>query len=177
MENIQNLATQLPEYAKDIRINISNLLSEQNQTLTPKQIAGIVLSCALMIKEPRLIAAAKADAEKLLSATEINAAKIATTLMAMNNIYYRFVHLLSDAEYGQMQTGLRMQGIATHGIEKVDFEVFALAVSIVNGCGWCVEAHARQLGNHNFSKTQIQMVGKITAVVNAFAQVLAVDSF
>lgn len=175
MENIQNLANQLPEYAKDIRINVATLISEQNQALTTKQIAGSVLACVLMLGNSKLIAAASADAEKFLSAAEINGAKIATTLMAMNNVYYRFVHLTNDAEYSQMQTGLRMQGIATHGIEKVDFEVFALAVSVINGCGYCVEAHARQLGNHGFSKTQIQMVGKIAAVVNALKQVIALD--
>lgn len=175
MKNIQNLASQLPEYAKDIRINVGNLLGEQNQTLTSKQISGSVLSCALMLKDSKLIAAALEDAKTVLSDAEINAAKIATTLMAMNNIYYRFVHLTGDAEYSQMQTGLRMQGIATHGIEKVDFEVFALAVSVINGCGWCVEAHARQLINHGFSKVQIQMIGKIAAVINALAQVIVVE--
>jgi len=175
MEKIQNLASQLPEYAKDIRINASNLISEQNQLLSQKQILGSVLACALMLKNSQLIAAATADAEKVLSEAEFNATKIAATLMAMNNIYYRFVHLTGDSEYSQMQTGLRMQGIATHGIEKVNFEVFALAVSIINGCGWCIEAHTRQLANHGFTKPQIQAVGKIASVVNAMNQALAVN--
>jgi alkyl hydroperoxide reductase subunit D len=73
-----------------------------------------------------------------------------------------------------MPAGLRMRGIMDHGIEKVDFEVFSLAVSIINGCGMCIDAHANQLIKHGMSKNQIQMIAKIAAVVNSSAQLLKI---
>ena len=96
--------------------------------------------------------------------------------MAMNNIYYRFLHISEDKEYSQMPAGLRMRGIADHGIEKIDFEIFSLAASIINGCGMCIDAHANQLIKHGISKSQIQMVAKITAIVNSAAQVLIIEN-
>ena len=95
--------------------------------------------------------------------------------MAMNNIYYRFVHLSEDKEYSQMQAGLRMRSIIEHGIDKIDFEIFSLAVSVINGCGMCIDAHSNQLIKHGLSKTQIQMTAKIASVINAAAQILLIN--
>ena len=65
--------------------------------------------------------------------------------MAMNNVYYRFVHLVSNPEYGTMPARLRMNFIGSHGIDKDDFELFSLAVSAMNGCGMCIDSHERVL--------------------------------
>ena len=63
--------------------------------------------------------------------------------MAMNNIYYRFVHLVHAADYKTMPAKLRMNAMAKPGVDKVDFELWSLAVSAVNGCGMCLEAHEK----------------------------------
>ncbi len=111
-----------------------------------------------------------------LSELEINAIKIATSIMAMNNIYYRFTHLSEDKEYSQMPAGLRMRMLLDHKIAKIDFEIFSLAVSIFNGCGTCIDAHANQLIKHGMNKAQVQMVAKIASVINAVAQVLTIEN-
>ena len=66
------------------------------------------------------------------------AARAAAAIMGMNNIYYRFLHLVEDAEYQTMPARLRMNVIGNPGIDKLDFELLSLAVSAVNGCGLCV---------------------------------------
>ena len=114
--------------------------------------------------------------QNILSEVEVKAVKTAASLMAMNNIYYRFLHISADKEYSQMPAGLRMQGIVNHGIDKIDFEIFALAASIINGCGMCIDAHANQLTKHGVTKSQVQMVAKIAAVVNSGAQVLIIQN-
>lgn len=96
--------------------------------------------------------------------------------MAMNNIYYRFLHISADKEYSQMPAGTRMRAILDHGIEKVDFEIFSLAVSIINGCGMCIDAHASQLLKHGLTKTQVQLTAKIAATVKSAAQVLVIQN-
>jgi len=173
---MEQIINQIPEYGKDIKINIQTLISEQNQILSLKQIYGIALACAFATKNLHLIQDMQNEVQKFLSDAEINAVKIASTIMAMNNIYYRFSHLTEDKEYSQMQTGLRMRMLLDHKIEKIDFEFFSLAVSIINGCGMCIDAHANQLIKHGITKTQIQMVAKISAVINGFAQILTIEN-
>ena len=65
--------------------------------------------------------------------------------MGMSNIYYRFQHLAAHEKYASMPARLRMQTIRTHGSDPVDFELWCLAVSTINGCGACVAAHDRVL--------------------------------
>ncbi len=177
MQNLNNLLIELPDYAKDIRINIQNLINEQNQILNFKQIVGCVLASAFATKNESLTKIIKKDVQNILSDAEINAVKISASIMTMNNTYYRFVHLVGDKEYSQMQAGLRMKGIVDHGIEKNDFEIFSLAISIINGCGMCVEAHSNQLIKHGYSKVQIQMIAKIASVINSLAQALLIQNF
>ena len=169
MQNLEELKSQIPDYAKDVRMNLNSLLSQENQALAPKQIFGSALTSAYTTKEKALIKILENEAKNFLSESEINAAKTASILMAMNNIYYRFTHISEDKEYSQMPAGLRMRGIADHGIEKVDFEIFSLAASVINGCGMCIDAHANQLIKHGMSKSQVQMIAKIAAVVNSAA--------
>lgn len=173
---MEQIINQIPEYGKDIKINLQNLLSEQNQVLTIKQIFGIALACSFATKNLHLIKNMQNEVQKFLSDDEINAIKIATTLMAMNNIYYRFTHISEDKEYSQMQTGLRMRMLLEHKIDKIDFEIFSLAVSVINGCGMCIDAHANQLTKHGLNKTQVQMVAKISAIINALAQILTIEN-
>ena len=65
--------------------------------------------------------------------------------MAMNNIYYRFVHLVHAADYKTLPAKLRMTAMAKPGVDKVDFELWSLVVSAINGCGMCLEAHEKVL--------------------------------
>lgn len=50
------------------------------------------------------------------SAKAYTAAKSAAAVMAMNNVFYRTRHLLSDPEYGTLRAGLRMNVIANPGV-------------------------------------------------------------
>jgi alkyl hydroperoxide reductase subunit D len=93
--------------------------------------------------------------------------------MAMNNVYYRFVHLASNPEYGTLPAKLRMNALATHGIAKDDFELFSLAVSAQNGCGMCIDSHERVLQQHGVKAETIQAAARIAAVIQAVATVHA----
>jgi alkyl hydroperoxide reductase subunit D len=176
MENLESLKSLIPDYAKDVKINLQSLVTPQNSALTAKQVFGAALTSAYATREKNLIQILQNEVQNILSEAEVKAVKAAATLMAMNNIYYRFLHIGEDKEYSQMPAGLRMRGISDHGIEKIDFEIFSLAASIINGCGMCIDAHANQLIKHGISKSQIQMVAKITAIVNSAAQVLIIEN-
>jgi alkyl hydroperoxide reductase subunit D len=134
------------------------------------------LAAAYTTKEKTLINILENEVSAILSEAEITVVKIAASLMAMNNIYYRFLHLSADKEYSQMQAVLRMKGIIDHGIDKIDFEIFSLSVPIINGCGMCIDAHANQLLKHNLTKFQVQAVEKIVIITNSVAQVLIIEN-
>lgn len=169
MKNLENILSQIPDFAKDIKINLQNLLINE-EVITKKQAFGCALAIAYALKDKKLIEAF--EDRELLSEIEINAIRTSSILMSMNNIYYRFTHLSEDKEYGKMPAGLRMKGIADHGIDKVDFEMFSFAVSVLNGCSGCIDAHAHQLLKHEISKNQIQTIAKIASVVNALSKAL-----
>jgi len=173
--NLETLLNQLPEYAKDNKINLQNLINQQNPILTSSQIFGCLLATAFATKNKKLIDCINNEVQNKFSELDIRAVKIACSLMAMNNVYYRFTHLSEDKEYSQMQAGLRMRMLLEHNIAKVDFEIFSLAVSVINGCGTCIDAHANQLLQHSLNKSQVQMVAKIASVINAIAQILTIE--
>lgn len=70
---------------------------------------------------------------------------------------------------------LRMNVIGAPVIEKADFELFSMAVSAVNGCGMCLDAHEAELRKHGLTTEQIQTSLRIGAVVNAVARVIAAE--
>jgi alkyl hydroperoxide reductase subunit D len=89
----------------------------------------------------------------------------------MNNIYYRFVHLVGG-DYKTLPAKLRMNAMAKPGVEKADFELWSLAVSAVNGCGMCLEAHEHELRKVGMTAEQIQAAVRIAATVHAVAATL-----
>ena len=92
--------------------------------------------------------------------------------MGMNNIYYRFVHLVEDEEYATLRASLRMNVMSNPGCEKVDFELASLAVSAINGCGMCLESHEKTLRKHEVSAQAVQSAARIAAVLHAVAVTL-----
>lgn len=174
-ENLEALKGALPDFAKDIRLNISAVMKEDpNSGLSLAQVYGIALASAYATKNHGVIEAVTGEAQSVLSAEEIHAAKAAATIMGMNNVYYRFIHLAHDDELSQMPAGLRMNVIGNPGIDKTTFELYSLAVSAINGCGLCIESHAKHVQDHGVSKAGVQHSVRIAAVLAAAAQALII---
>ncbi len=167
--SLVDLAKSLPDYAKDIRLNVSSLMGDA--TLTDQQKYGLALACAHAAGVPSAIEAAEADAATRLSEAAANAARAAAAVMAMNNVYYRFLHLTSNSEYQTLPARLRMNVLGSPGIEKADFELFALAVSAINGCGACVDSHEAVLRQHGVSTQLIHTAVRLASVVQALSAV------
>lgn len=175
--SISTIRSQLGEYAKDTKLNLGSILTEEGAPdLTQNQIFGIALASAYATHNAELVTAVKAEAEGTLSEEEIHAAKGAATIMGMNNIYYRFLHMVSDQEYAKMPAKLRMNIIGNPGIAKVDFELYALAVSAINGCGMCVDSHVHEVTKGGISRQGVQSCIRIAAVIHATAQALAIEN-
>lgn len=168
--SIDALKEQLPDYAKDLKLNLSSLGNEE--TLTDQQKAGTFLAAALASRNDTVIKAVDGEMGTRLSEDARRGAKTAAALMGMNNVYYRFVHLASAPDYKTLPAKLRMNAIANPGVDKADFELWSLAVSAVNGCGMCIDAHEAELRKAGLTTEQIQAAIRIASVVHAVAAVL-----
>lgn len=169
--SLKQFAESLPDYAKDIRLNLGSILSDQ--LMGDERKLSLLLSCAHGSGYKPLVEAAEAEVSGKLSDQVANAARGAAALMAMNNVYYRFVHLTSNPEYGKLPARLRMNFIGSHGIAKEEFELMSLAVSAMNGCGMCIDSHERVLLEHGVKPDVIQSAVRIAAVMKAIATVHA----
>ena len=167
--SLKELADTLPDYAKDVRLNLSSILNDQ--TLGDQRKYGLLLACAHGSGYHPVVRAAEGEVEGKLSPQVAEAARGAAAVMAMNNVYYRFVHLASNPEYGKLPAKLRMNIIGSHGIDRVDFELFSLAVSVMNGCGMCIDSHERVLQQHGVNAETVQTAARIGAVIKAAATV------
>ncbi len=171
--SIETLMNALPDYASDVRTNLSRILAED--ILTPTQLYGTLLATALACGNPVVIKAASDECDKHLDAANREGAKAAHAIMAQNNTYYRFYGMVRDDVYRGMESGLDMKIIANPGagVDSHDFELWSLAVSIINGCKYCVDVHDKKLRHHGtMEKEQIWCAARIAAVVHATAMVL-----
>ena len=173
MTTLDAIRDAIPDYARDLKLNLGSVLATTGAPgLTDKQIWAVALASAIASRNPSFTREIESLATAHLDATYINGARAAASIMGMNNIYYRFLHLVEDPEYAQMPARLRMNVIGNPGIDKQDFELLALAVSAINGCGTCVASHERTLRKHGLQREAIQSAVRIAATVHAVARVL-----
>ena len=168
--SLEALKNRLPEYAKDLKLNLSSLAMEPS--LSEQQRAGTFIACALASRNAETTRAIMGEFAPKLSPEALDAARAAASIMAMNNIYYRFTHLASQPDYKQMPAKLRMNVIGKPGVDKADFELWSLAVSAINGCGMCIDAHDKVLRAAGITAEQIQAAVRIASVVHAVAATL-----
>jgi alkyl hydroperoxide reductase subunit D len=172
--SIQNLKDRLPEYAKDLKLNLGSLAAETLLDDTLK--AGTFVAAAFASRNAQVIASINEEFGSKLSAADFNAAKAAAAIMGMNNVYYRFLHLAENQEYSRLPAKLRMNVIGAPGTVKENFELWSLAVSAINGCGMCIIAHEKVVRAAGLTAEQVQGAVRIAAVVHGIAVVLDAEA-
>jgi lipoyl-dependent peroxiredoxin subunit D len=173
--NLEGLLDSLPGYAKDLKLNFSTVVKQQTE-LTAQQAWGTVIACAYASGNGDLLNAVIAEASSQLSEQVIDAAKGAAAIMGMNNIYYRFLHLTSNEKYKTMPARLRMNIMRQHGVDHLDFELWSMAVSAINGCGACVDSHEKTLRDKGIEEDKILAAVRIAGVVHAIAKSLTAEA-
>ena len=119
MNTIDEIRDRIPSYARDLGLNLGAVMTRQGSPgLEPRQILGIALASAIASRNVELAVELEAHAEAELDPAHIDAVKAATAVMGMNNIYYRFVHLVDDGDYARMPARLRMNVLRDPGVPK-----------------------------------------------------------
>jgi lipoyl-dependent peroxiredoxin subunit D len=160
----------IPESAKDIRLNLQAVL--QGGPLSPAQRWGVAIASAAAARHPALLAAVVEDARGEVEPAVVDDALAAASLMAMNNVYYRFRHLVGKESYGQKPARLRMNRLVKPATSKVDFELFSLAVSAINACEVCIQSHEKVVVEGGLTEDHVHEAVRIAATVHAAAVAL-----
>jgi len=169
MASLEVVRSELADAHKDTRLNLQSVL--EGGSLTPEQRWGVAVGSAYAARNERLKEAMINEAKKALATAEpvLEDARAAASLMAMNNVYYRFRHMVGKESYSTKRPGLRMNRLAQVLTNKVDFELVCLAISAINGCETCVKSHEKVVLEGGLSEDQVHDAVRIAAVIHAAA--------
>ena len=169
---IATLRSALPDWAKDLSLNLSTLT--RATTLTEQQRWGTFLAAAAATRHESVLVQVSEEARKHLSDEARSAALGAASIMAMNNVAYRTRHFLGG-DYDNERMGLRMNIIGSSGgVDKIDFELWSLTVSAINGCQACVTAHSATVRAEGLSTEQVWEAVRIAATIQGVAQAVSI---
>ncbi|RYE90601.1 MAG: alkyl hydroperoxide reductase [Myxococcales bacterium] len=168
MATLDELRGRLPAAAKDISLNLNSVL-QPGGPLDDEQRWGVALACAFASRNADVRDTLLAEAAAKVSADVIDDARAAAALMAMNNVYYRFRHLVGRESYAQKPARLRMSRIAQPKTKKVNFELMCLAVSAINACETCIQSHERVVLEGGLTEEHVHDAARIAAVIEATA--------
>ncbi len=180
MSSIQDIRDRFPEVARDISLNLEAVL--RSETLSAAQRWGVAIASAAASRNERLRAAVLTDASREVNEAVVEDALAAAVLMGMNNVYYRFRHLVGKESYSQKPARLRMNRLVKPATNKIDFELFCLAVSAINACEACIRAHEKVLLEGGLKEDAVHDAVRIAATMQAAAialeipQTLAVEA-
>ncbi|MGW0035779.1 alkyl hydroperoxide reductase [Gordonia sp. NPDC003376] len=168
--SIDNLKEALPEYAKDLKLNLGSI--SRTTALNEEQLWGTLLATAAATRNAKVLSEISDEAADNLSAEAYNAALGAASIMGMNNVFYRGRGFL-DGKYDDLRPGLRMNIIGNPGVDKAAFELWSFAVSSINGCGHCVAAHENTLREAGIEREAIFEALKVASIVAGVGQAIA----
>ena len=169
MSWVGQLNENLPEYAKDIRLNLDAVINRSS--IEPDQALYLAIAAAFSTSNSKLLTFLVSNAT---DEVEKNAALTAGSIMAQNNVWYPYIEMADDANLKGLPAQLRMNAISSHGgTTKAKFEAYSLASSIIGKCHFCVKAHYETLKEEGYSTEQLRDIGRIAATINALSKILS----
>lgn len=158
-------------YLRDLKLNLSSTLTSAH--LTEKECGLLGLTVAVNNNNLPLTKFFSAYAEHWGATAEDTAeAAACASLLTSNNIFYRFRHFTQKEKYTQMPARIRMQIMAKPVTGKEFFELMSLAVSAVNGCEMCVNAHEDSLIKMGTTEERIFDAVRIASLVTSAGKVI-----
>ena len=167
---VESVKESIPDHSKDIKLNVDSVI--KRSPLDPVDTHAIAYVSALAAGNGGLAFEIENNSPLFKDEKVREAAKTAASLMGMNNVWYPFVEMTGDPDLKGLPAGLRMQAYANHGgVTKKQFEMYALAASIIGKCHFCVKNHYDVLKKEGMTVAELHHVGKIAAVINAIGKI------
>ncbi|PST85305.1 alkylhydroperoxidase [Pedobacter yulinensis] len=158
-------------YVRDLKLNFNSTLTSNH--LSEKECALVGLSIAVNNGNKILTDFyTRLAEEKEATAEEIAEAVGCASLLALNNVFYRFRHFTGKEKYTQIPARIRMQLMSSPVTGKEFFELMSLAVSAVNGCEMCVNAHEKSLLHLGATEERVFDAVRIASIITATGKVV-----
>ena len=159
------------KYVRDLRINVKNALKADN--LTEKEALLIAIATTANSKHDVLRDAFIAKAKNAEATdAEIAEAVACASLLASNNVLYRFRHFMNKEKYQQIPAKIKMSIMMKPVLGKEFFELVSTAVSAVNGCEMCVNAHEESLIKLGATEERIFDAIRIASVITSLEKII-----
>jgi alkyl hydroperoxide reductase subunit D len=170
-EALRLLGATESRYVRDLKLNLKAVLKSPH--LDGKQAALLALSVAANQKNgPLTHHFAEAAAQAGATAEECAEAVACASLLAANNVLYRFRHFADKEKYNELRPALRMNIMMNPATGKLLFELMSLAVSAVNGCEQCVKSHEASLIGLGATEEQVWDAIRIASVVASYDRIV-----
>ncbi|HEY4324232.1 MAG TPA: carboxymuconolactone decarboxylase family protein [Mucilaginibacter sp.] len=158
-------------YLRDMKLNLISTLTSEH--LTPKECGLIGLSTAINNNNTLLTDFFTKYAEAQgATPTETGEAAGCASLLASNNIFYRFRHFTQKEKYSQIPARIRMQLMMKPVTGKEFFELMSMAISAVNGCEMCVNAHEDSLIKLGTTEERIFDAVRIASLITSAGKII-----
>jgi lipoyl-dependent peroxiredoxin subunit D len=168
---LELLRTADSRYIKDLKVNLKNVLNTDH--LNEKEAALIGL--AIAVNQNNDILAnyfTNLSKEKEASEAEVADACACASLLASNNVFYRFRHFAKKEKYEQLPARIKMNIMMKPVLGKEFFELVSLAISAVNGCEQCVASHEHSLIELGSSEERVFDAVRLSSVVVSLSKVI-----
>lgn len=167
---VEIIKDSIPDHSKDIKLNLDSVINRSPLSVEDTHACALVAALAAGNGELAYVIMTSGELDNFIA--EMEAAKTAASLMAMNNAWYPYVEMTGDPELKGLPAGLRMNAYATHaGVSKKKFELYALVASIIGKCHFCVKNHYDVLRKEGTTVQELHQAGKIAAVINAIGKI------
>lgn len=156
------------KYLRDLRINLKNTLASEN--LKPKEAYLIALAAAVNEKNEILKKSFSClAAEQGATQAELAETHACASMLAVNNVLYRFRHFAKNDTYNTTPAGIKMNVMMNPVLGKEFFELLSLIVSALNGCETCVSSHEASLRRLGASEARIFDAVRLASVVRGLS--------
>lgn len=157
------------KYIRDLRVNLRSTL--ESASLGGKKNAYLIALAVAANDRNNALISAFTELAKKEGATDAEIAEThaIASLLATNNVFYRFRHFCDNKAYEQMPAGIKMTIMLRPVLPKVFFELVSLVVSAVNGCQACVNSHEKSVRHEGGSEQMIFDAIRLGAVVRGLS--------
>lgn len=168
---LQNLGNADSKYLRDLKLNVKAVLTSEHLSAKETNLLALAVSTN---NNKEILSNAFAAKAKENGATdaEIADAQACASLLAANNVFYRFRHYVEKDVYNNAPARLRMNIMMNPVLGKEFFELVSLAVSAVNGCEMCVKSHEQSVLHAGSSELRIWDAIRIASIITSLGKIV-----
>ena len=168
---LQNLGNADSKYLRDLKLNVKAVLTSEHLSAKETNLLALAVSTN---NNKEILSNAFAAKAKENGATdaEIADAQACASLLAANNVFYRFRHYVEKDVYNNAPARLRMNIMMNPVLGKEFFELVSLAVSAVNGCEMCVKSHEQSVLHAGSTELRVWDAIRIASIITSLGKIV-----